>query len=147
MNIKINKEKCNYRYGSGNSCWYGITISIGDDFHPSLHIILEQNEFNDEDTAYMNIFKFNDEEFFKKNNIDYLIKDDNIIPIGMFDFQKLDKRCNNSNLSLICKSKDKLYVCESIINNIVEAIKIKYKSIEFDKTFNKDEPMEYTIEL
>jgi len=145
MNIKIEKEKNFYRMNYNNNCWYGINISIEDD--KAVPIILRQYEFNEEDTVYMNIFKLNDEEFLKENNIAYLVKDDNIIPIGLIDFQRNDRRCNSTNLSLICTSKDKLYLCESIIKNIVEAIRIKYKSIEFDNTFEKDKSVEHTIEI
>lgn len=141
MKINIQKEKSLYRYGRG--CWYGITISVDN----ALPIMFRQDEFNEENTAYMSIFKINDKKFLEDNNIDYLIKDDTIIPIGIIDFQENDTRCNSSNLSLICNSKDKLYICESIIENIVEAIKIKYKSVEFDNTFDKDKSIEYQIEL
>lgn len=84
----------------------------------------------------MNLFKLNDENFLKENDIEYIKDDDNIIPIGIVDFQVSNReRYTKDILSCMAHESDELYKCNKIIDNIIKAIKIKYESEVFTKRF------------
>jgi len=116
---------------------YYISFQVTKDNEEFYHVFLNHGKFNEEDTVFISLFKLADEEFLIENNIDYIVdKDNNIIPIGIIDFQQQDKRCCEDVFRCIVTSKDELYKCNEIIDNIVKAIKIKYKSEKFIDMFN-----------
>lgn len=134
MNIEIEKES---RSGA-----YLMNILVHDG-ERHLRVFLNCYDWYEEDSEFIHLFKLCNEEFLNDNNIEYIKEDDNnIIPIGVVDFQRLDikKYCEDRLCCLVFKN-DELYKCNKMIENLIKAITIKYESVKFSNGFK-----EYNVE-
>lgn len=96
-----------------------------------------------EGTAFVDINKFNNEDFLKENNIEYLIEEDdkfkqiNLIPVGLVDFID-DLNFNKTSLNLCNFDGVSLEKANQVINNIEKAIKIKHEAYKFKIKFSNN---------
>lgn len=140
MKIEIEKEKCKGKYL--------LNISLIDDNERGKYVFFNHNKFKEPETDFMNLFNLNDENFLKENDIEYIKEDDNIIPIGIVDFQVSNRqKYITEELSCMVDDNDELYKCQKIIDNIVRAIEIKYQSELFTRQFTINKPTIETIDI
>lgn len=104
----------------------------------------------DKDTVWISIKNFNDEEFLKQHDIEYIIKENQfnkeITPIGLFEFNDDDNNFRYCELLLWNVGSEELYKSESIVKNIEEAIKIKYKALKFKNKCTKSKKEDIVLE-
>lgn len=134
MNIEMTFQK--YRdKNSLRKMIYGVTIVVkNEDIIQS--VFIDTGKMFDPDTVWIDINKFNDENFLKENEIEYILegKDKNIIPIGLVNFT--DPRVYYSNeLNIWNRKEIELHKSNQIIKNIERAIQIKYEAVKFTNRF------------
>lgn len=103
-------------------------------------IFYNMEKFMIENSVFTDLFSVVNEEFLKANNIEYIKEENEIIPIGLIDFQN---RNNKYSLDLMVTSKDELYKVPDILNSIEKAIKIKAKYFTFKEVVKAGETVIY----
>lgn len=81
------------------------------------------------------VAKFNKEYLISKN-IEFLIEDNQIIPIGLIDCYNTDKDANKSKFTVFVNKDRNLYKASQILKNIERAIEIKVQAIDFVNNFS-----------
>jgi len=130
--------------------YFSFRIIIKDDNNRIKPIFISINETVINNPFCVKLSMMCNEEFLRKHKIEYIIEDDrlnntrNIIPIGIVDFCYAEDNYFDSMI-FIADYEDNLYEMNQIINNIENAIKIKYEGYKFIEKCKKN--ITETIEL
>ncbi|WP_315112936.1 hypothetical protein [Clostridium intestinale] len=135
--MKIVKE---FRYGGDFSKkYYAVRFTVMDREDRSMYIFLENRNLFKENTVYIDINNLNIQEFYEKNNIEYVIEKEengnvNIIPIGLVDF--IDEETYRASSLGVCNfDGNSLENANKILKNIDKAIELKYEALKFVNKF------------
>ncbi|MCD2345799.1 hypothetical protein [Clostridium guangxiense] len=124
--------------------YFCVKIRVITNSQTSIPFLRKTDDLVDKGTRWINIKNLNDKEFLKQKNIDYIendnevIKEKEIIPIGLFNFNDEDN-FNYGELLLWYVGSEDSYKAEYIIKNIEKAIKIKYEALKFKDKCIKNE--------
>lgn len=83
---------------------------------------------------YIFIENLQNETFLNNHNIEYIIENNQIIPIGIIDFTISD-RLLYSCMGIYTSNKDTYYKMPQYIRNIERAFEIKYEAVKFLEMF------------
>lgn len=132
--------------------YYAITITVEDENGRSQPVFVNTENLSEHENTWININSLENEEFLKKNNIEYIIegKEKNIIPIGLVNFNSRNNFTFHELHELNVWNQDEvnLHRANQILENIDRAIQIKYETVRFLKRFgNEYNIKEEVIEL
>lgn len=115
---------------------YGINIVVKNE-KTLQNVFIDTSKMFESGTMWIDINKFNSEEFLNEHKIDYILEgeDKNIIPIGLVDFTKPKEYCFNE-LNIWNRKEIELYKSNQVLENIVRAIQIKYEAVKFINRFS-----------
>lgn len=126
MEIRIS-----YQTEHRDKLFYGVCFEVFDEGNKPIPFSLQErlaDEYN------ISADRLLSEEYFKEKNIAYYIEKEteNIIPIGLIDFNFY---YSERYIYICAEDKNQLYNLDRVINNIIQAIKDKYKAFELAEKF------------
>jgi len=129
-----------YLVTEGTWIRYGVNICIKNEDDTYEVSFLNSSKFFNQNSQYLDIKLFYNEDFFKKNNIEYILEKDEktslttVIPTGFIDFTN---NWDFTNISIpLCNFDNKHFEKDKqVIDNIEKAIKIKYDAMIYLKRF------------
>lgn len=133
----LEKENC-YGYN------YGLYFTLKDIPDNCSNQVFLFEKFIVDNNLFLDIENITDTKFLSENNIEYIIEDKQVIPIGFIDFNSTNS--DSTYFKFIAKNKDNLYKYNQIIKNFLRAIEIKYETIKFKEQFKTDTD-EYATEI